>query len=237
MEKLTDDQLMILDNLIYLREIANGSDEFKTVDEFINYISDNDGMGGRIINQNKIYEAEKVAKVSTLKAAGEFEAANKVSNINQKEFIDEYIEDTGMASYQKAVDLVNSQGDTLKNLEIVYTSGDYKKKLMSQGADQYCMDGITAVCFKDNAGNAYVIYRGTDGHIAWSENIEAAFLADTQYQEKALSFFESIPDLANYNDVQLSGHSKGGNMVQYVTIVSQYSKYIVTIQSSKASSP
>ena len=146
--------------------------------------------------------------------------------MNKKEFIDEYIEDTGMASYQKAVDLVNSQGDTLKNLKIAYTSGDYKKKLMSQGADQYCMDGLTAVCFKDDDGNAYVIYRGTDGHIAWSENVEAAFLADTQYQEKALNFFESIPDLSNCKDVQLSGHSKGGNMVQYVTIVSKYSEYI-----------
>lgn len=49
MAKLTDKQLMVLDNLIYLREIANGGDEFRTVDDFVNYISDNDGMGGRII--------------------------------------------------------------------------------------------------------------------------------------------------------------------------------------------
>lgn len=71
----------------------------------------------------------------------------------------------------------------------------------------------------DENGNAYVIYRGTDGYIAWSENAEAATLADTEYQQKALNFFESIPDLTLYNDVQLSGHSKGGNKAMYTTIL------------------
>ncbi len=112
------------------------------------------------------------------------------------------------------------------DLEIVYTSGDYKEKLMSEGNDEYCVDGLTAVCFKDAEGNATVIYRGTDGYTAWSENAQAACEVDTPYQQKALNFFESIPGLTEFNDIQLSGHSKGGNMVQYVTIVSAYSYLI-----------
>lgn len=84
----------------------------------------------------------------------------------------------------------------------------------------------TAVCFKDTDGNATVIYRGTDGYTAWSENAQAACMSDTPYQQLALNFFESIPGLQDFNDVQLSGHSKGGNMVQYVTIASAYSYLI-----------
>jgi hypothetical protein len=37
MAKLTDKQLMVLDNLIYLREIASVNDEIETVEEFINF--------------------------------------------------------------------------------------------------------------------------------------------------------------------------------------------------------
>ncbi len=37
MAKLTDKQLLVLDNLIYLREIASGNEEIGTVEEFINF--------------------------------------------------------------------------------------------------------------------------------------------------------------------------------------------------------
>ena len=43
MDKLTDAQLMLLDNLIYLREIANSSEDIETVEEFIESITDNNG--------------------------------------------------------------------------------------------------------------------------------------------------------------------------------------------------
>ena len=38
MAKLTDKQLMVLDNLIYLREIASGNNEIETVKDFIESI-------------------------------------------------------------------------------------------------------------------------------------------------------------------------------------------------------
>lgn len=126
--------------------------------------------------------------------------------------------------------MVKSQGSALMNLEIVYTSGDYKEQLMANGADQYCTDGLTAVCFKDTDGNATVIYRGTDGYTVWSENAQAACMSDTPYQQLALDFFESIPGLQDFNDVQLSGHSKGGNLAQYVTILSGEIDYCLVLE-------
>lgn len=225
MAKLTDKQLLVLDNLIYLREIASGNEEIETVDDFINSITYEGDDGKRIIKQDRIYEAEKAAKIATLEAANQFETAAEVENMTQDEFIEKYIKDVGMESYQKAINMVG-EDDELLNLKIAYTSGEYKEKLMAQGENEYCTDGLTSVCFRDEEGNAYVIYRGTDGYTAWSENVQAAMLTDTELQQRALNFFESIPDLENFKDVQLSGHSKGGNMVQYVTIVSELSYLI-----------
>lgn len=218
MAKLTDKQLMVLDNLIYLREIASGNNEIETVKDFIESIIDENGN----VDEIKVKTVEREAKISTLEAAGQYEEANNVRAIAAEDY---EVDALNNGSYQKAIDMV-SKDEELLNLRIAYTSGEYEEKLMSQGADKYCTDGLTAVCFKDDENNAYVIYRGTDGYTAWSENVQAAMVADTSIQQLALNFFESIPGLENFQDVQLSGHSKGGNMVQYVTIVSEYSYLI-----------
>ena len=147
MAKLTDEQLMILDNLIYLREIASGRDDLRNVSDFVNYITLPDGS----INETKIRAAEQEAKIATLEAAGQYDAADEVRAIAVEDFEVEAIDN---GSYQKAIDMVKNQ-DALMNLEIAYTSGDYKRSLMSQGADEYCTDGLTAVCFKDKENNAY----------------------------------------------------------------------------------
>ena len=62
MAKLTDEQLMILDNLIYLREIASGRDDLRNVSDFVNYITLPDGS----INETKIRAAELNIFVSAL---------------------------------------------------------------------------------------------------------------------------------------------------------------------------
>lgn len=137
MAKLTDEQLMILDNLIYLREIASGRDDLRNVSDFVNYITLPDGS----INETKIRAAEQEAKIATLEAAGQYDAANEVRAIAVEDFEVEAIDN---GSYQKAIDMVKNQ-DALMNLEIAYTSGDYKRSLMSQGADEYCTDGLTVL--------------------------------------------------------------------------------------------
>ena len=216
MAKLTDKQLMVLDNLIYLREIASVNDEIETVNDFVESITDNNGN----IDEIKVKTVEREAKISTLEAAGQYEEANNIRAIAVEDYEVDALDN---GSYQKAIDMV-SKDEELLNLRIAYTSGKYEEKLMSQGADKYCTDGLTAVCFRDDEDNAYVIFRGTDGYTAWSDNVQAAMETDTEIQQLALNFFESIPGLENFQDIQLSGHSKGGNMVQYVTIVSEYSR-------------
>ena len=170
----------------------------------------------------RIKAVEKEAKISTLEAAGQYKEADDIRAIAVEDFEVDALDN---GSYQKAINMIKEDG-ALLNLNIEYTSGEYKNALMSQGKDKYCTDGLTAVCFTDDENNAYVVYRGTDGYTAWSDNVQAALETDTVIQQLALNFFESIPGLEDFHNVQLSGHSKGGNMVQYVTIVSQYSKYI-----------
>ena len=102
MAKLTDEQLMILDNLIYLREIANGSDDFKTVGDFIDYITLPDGS----IDEQKIRAAEQEAKIATLEAAEQYDAANEVRSIATEDF---EVDGLDNGSYQKAIDMVKNQ--------------------------------------------------------------------------------------------------------------------------------
>ena len=218
---------MKLDGLVYLREITSGN--FENVSEFIEYITTDEN--GNVnpegkINETKIRIAERDYQISTLEAAGKFEEADKIrKEYSGDNVVNFEVKAINNGAMQKTVDMIRDD-DELLNLKVSYTSGEYQQELMENGADKYCTDGLTAACFEDSNGNAYVIYRGTDGYIAWLENTEAATLADTEYQQKALNFFESIPKLTMYNDVQLSGHSKGGNMVQYITVVSKYSEYI-----------
>ena len=224
---MNNEQLMKLDGLVYLREITSGN--FENVSEFIEYITTDEN--GNVnpegkINETKIRIAERDYQISTLEAAGKFEEADKIrKEYSGDNVVNFEVKAINNGAMQKTVDMIRDD-DELLNLKVSYTSGEYQQELMENGADKYCTDGLTAACFEDSNGNAYVIYRGTDGYIAWLENTEAATLADTEYQQKALNFFESIPKLTMYNDVQLSGHSKGGNMVQYITVVSKYSEYI-----------
>lgn len=114
MAKLTDEQLMILDNLIYLREIASGRENLEKVSDFVKYITLPDGS----INETKIRAAEQEAKIATFEAAGQYDAANEVRAIAVEDFEVEAIDN---GSYQKAIDMVKNQ-DALMNLEIAYTS-------------------------------------------------------------------------------------------------------------------
>lgn len=77
---------------------------------------------------------------------------------------------------------------------------------------------VPAMCFvySDNPDEAIVAFRGTDGQVEWEDNTVGLSEADTPRQEMALEYIESLP----YNDIIVTGHSKGGNKAQYVTIMS-----------------
>lgn len=75
--------------------------------------------------------------------------------------------------------------------------------------------GARMACFVDANGQAYAVFAGT-GANEWRDDCVAGTMADSPQQEKALAWFESLP----FDDIVVSGHSKGGNKAMYVTVVS-----------------
>lgn len=79
--------------------------------------------------------------------------------------------------------------------------------------------GASMVCFVDKNGQAYVVFAGT-GANEWRDDCVAGAMADSPQQVKALQWFESLP----YDDIVVSGHSKGGNKAMYVMVTSDKAK-------------
>ncbi len=74
----------------------------------------------------------------------------------------------------------------------------------------------------------YVVYRGT-GDGEWPDNGEGMTKASTIQQERALSYFENVVErekLSEGQKIVITGHSKGGNKAQYVTMSTKYDSLI-----------
>lgn len=78
---------------------------------------------------------------------------------------------------------------------------------------------LRAVCFaNEDESNACVIFRGTGGtYDAWYDNVTGEYEKDTKLQKLAADFIKN--DCGQYENLTVSGHSKGGNLAQYVTVV------------------
>lgn len=79
-------------------------------------------------------------------------------------------------------------------------------------------EDVRAVCYTDKKDeNPVVVFRGTGGtKEAWTDNFEGAYLEDTRIQHIADEFVKN--ECAIYDEVVVTGHSKGGNLAQYVTV-------------------
>lgn len=81
--------------------------------------------------------------------------------------------------------------------------------------------GMRAACFVDNVENptdVNVVFRGTSSDYEWHDNGEGGYLSDTDQQQAAAEYVNNLPDKYG-NNMTVTGHSKGGNKAQYVTIV------------------
>ena len=107
------------------------------------------------------------------------------------------------------------------------TIGDYQIDCQSWNNSQF--DGTYACTFKDpDSGKIYVTYRGT-GDGEWPDNGLGMTQVSTTQQEKAAEYFDYVAEHIGLNEsdhVIITGHSKGGNKAQYVTINSRYRDYI-----------
>jgi hypothetical protein len=89
------------------------------------------------------------------------------------------------------------------------------KNLKIKNVENY-KNGMKFACFVDNESNAIVVFRGTTTIKEWEDNGEGAYEYDTEQQIEALNFINSL----KYNNITVTGHSKGGNKAQYVAILS-----------------
>lgn len=83
-----------------------------------------------------------------------------------------------------------------------------------------------ATCYVDPSSNeAFVTFKGTTGSVEWNDNVLGLYQSDTPCQEEALAYIESLP----YDNITVSGHSKGGNKAMYVTVLSDKVKRCVSM--------
>ncbi len=78
-------------------------------------------------------------------------------------------------------------------------------------------DKAKGYCYVDERnGETYVTFRGTCGPYEWKDDAVGLGVADTECQQWALDYIESLP----HDNITVVGHSKGGNKAQYVTLLS-----------------
>ncbi|MDR3597257.1 Mbeg1-like protein [Clostridium sp.] len=169
--KLTYEELILLDNLIYLQWNAKENDKIKDiVDDILNHK-----------NFNKLMEAVGNCIIKMPKS----QWLNILSQITNNK--------------------------NLGNLRIRNTN-DYK-------------NGMKFACFVQENNEAIVVFRGTSTTSEWEDNGEGAYKNETEEQKEALNFINSL----SYQDITVTGHSKGGNKAQYVTILSPKIKKCVSV--------
>lgn len=88
----------------------------------------------------------------------------------------------------------------------------------------YDRQGLNAACFiaKENK-EALFVFRGT-GAGEWLDNGKAFSQVSSPQQQEALAYFEKVVEHMGLEEagytIDVSGHSKGGNKAQYITILS-----------------
>ncbi len=102
-------------------------------------------------------------------------------------------------------------------------------KICMQSRNMGYNDGTNAVAFVNaENNNTYIVFRGTaDGE--WPDNGIGMTVNGTTQQKQALNYFDKVVNklkLTEKDTVYISGHSKGGNKVQYITMESDNYKII-----------
>lgn len=80
--------------------------------------------------------------------------------------------------------------------------------------------GTNACTFEDKQGTYYIVYRGT-GDGEWMDNAVGLSAKVTNQQKQALQYYNDVVNEKSLKDsrrVVITGHSKGGNKAQFVTM-------------------
>ncbi len=126
---------------------------------------------------------------------------------------------------EKALATLESKGDTSIGYVsakewagiIRHLKSSEMKDLVLTGTMKDSEGTTLALCFSEdnNSNEAIVAFRGTTKG-EWGDNIEGLNVADTPRQLEAREYIESLP----YDNITVTGHSKGANKAMYVAITS-----------------
>ncbi|MCR4685442.1 MAG: DUF2974 domain-containing protein [Lachnospiraceae bacterium] len=88
----------------------------------------------------------------------------------------------------------------------------------SRVTDDPALRGICYTNGKADGGTGTVVFRGTGGtYEAWNDNVTGEYLHATNIQKQAADFINY--DCMGFSDLTVTGHSKGGNLAMYTTVV------------------
>lgn len=173
-EQLTQEQLLLLDNLMYLQDVTDI--KYKTIEDLI---SD--------------YETGEILLCDENLSGG----------------------------FENHIDQMEQVLEAIKNDPQLMALGIERSTQPQPNADGVKEELIRATCFtqydesRKNVVGHIVAFRGTGGvYNAWKDNFEGLYEADTEAQLQAAQFIEEL----GYEDITVTGHSKGGNLAMYTTV-------------------
>ena len=181
MSNVTNEQLIFLDNLIYL-------DFEKTI--------------------NKLADEDKRVSVGNL--------IEEILND-----VDEYIYgNPACMSQEEWANLLTSFRNNSKNEEFLnsYVIENYESHSAAEG-------GFRGCCFvkrdsNKKAEDTIVIFRGTStNETEWTDNVLNANKVWSDSMDDAVLYIDGLSSEEYGDNITVSGHSKGGNRAQYVTIL------------------
>ena len=138
----------------------------------------------------------------------------------------------GKSAYKQYIEIINNA--------IIADPSIGEIQILNKSYDNNYSSPLGAVCFQDG-DDVYVQYRGTpnggwvQNSISFGSDINEANAADgvsSQIQADGLEFFnDCVKDYAGHGfsgNLIVGGHSQGGNVAEYVTVMSEHSSLIDT---------
>lgn len=230
-DKLTDEELCMIEQLTYLDEMVA---EKAGINNVFSKINDK-FQGQKILNILRDFDDKAIAR---LMAYPESICDADISGVEWAKIIT-YLKDPN----HRISHLVLRDVKENKKYESEYTAigngyyraaywdgqhyvdiGEYRQQHPNASIDESNLVRIPlALTFTDDSNTpdsqkeVIIAFKGTTGPNEWADNLNAAYEKETFPQTEALSYVKQIA--GKFGDVTLIGHSKGGNKAMYATIL------------------
>lgn len=221
-EKLTDEELCMLEQLTYLDEdvaIAAGIDERFTKINMYEH-------GGR--NISYILQFFNEDALAALKTHGEAVGDAVISGVEWARII-EYLQ-TSRLQYLGLSDMMqndNNYHSVVYDAELdkyvpISEFRESHSEVTDEDLEKYDIMRVPlALCFTDGQNStdeAIIAYKGTTGPDEWADNVFAGYNYSSPPQKAALEFANNMVD-KGFTKLTVTGHSKASNKAMFVTIL------------------